>query len=89
MDVFFVRYIEGLIGYLELLAINSKDINSFKEICDRINNYNLYKKVKNIVKVKDIQQLYRLGYMCMLKYNYSYIYYFYIAKKAIKKILIR
>ena len=89
MDVFFVRYIEGLIGYLELLAINSKDINSFKEICDRINNYNLYKKVKNIVKVKDIQPLYRLGYMCMLKYNYSYIYYFYIAKKAIKKILIR
>lgn len=88
IDVFFVRYIEGLTGYLEPLAVNSKDLHSFKEICKRINNYTLYNIAKKKVKVKDLQLVYRLDYMKMQKHYYSSIYFYYIAKKKIK-ILVR
>ena len=89
MDAFFVRYIEGITGYLGLLAVNSKDVHSFKEICERINNYDLYNIAINRIKVNEIQLLYRISYISMKNNNYSIIYYYYIVKKIIKKMLIR
>ena len=88
MNSFYIRYIEGIVGYLGAVAAVSNNLNDFTETCRHIENFSLYQTSSDIVSSDDIAHSFRNNYINLKKHRYFMIYVYFKTKKAIKKIMV-
>lgn len=81
MDTFLRRYMESLVSFIELTAINVKGYHSFKKVCKNVEGFSLYKKFCEISPPIEIIDFRRYQYINLRKHRYIILYLFYKVKK--------
>jgi glycosyltransferase involved in cell wall biosynthesis len=84
MEIFFRRYMESVIGFIELTATNVKKYRSFKAACRNVENFPLFKKFCGIAPPIEMNDFWRFQYIKLKKRRYFILYLFYKAKKIVR-----
>lgn len=88
LNAFYVRYIEGLLSYMNMIVESSKDYHQFVKICNSIHNFETYKvSCKNLENKKGTIKKIKGIFYLFNKKRYLIIYFIKTLENTIRDIL--
>lgn len=87
IDVFRVRYIESIVGFLGSIVSYAGNYQPFAEICRHIGSFPLFMDFAEIVSPDAVSRHARCDYKNLVKQRYHRLYCEYMVRNALRKII--